>query len=163
MERIEVQRLLPERARPLAQLFWDIEAWLAVWSAIEAVDVLYDDGDHQEFVMHVWRDGAEEVVRTLRFRDVRTGSISFFSPDPPPMMSRHEGEWLFEPVADETRVTATRSFELCRPPGVGPERADREFVDSFKLRLRAILDSFSVHCAGRGQTTGDARPRPVAS
>jgi hypothetical protein len=147
MQKITLRRPLSASAERAEALFWDIQRWQAIWSPIEAVDVGYDDGLHQEFSMRVWRDGRCESVRTLRFR-AGGGTIAFFSPRPPPMMSLHRGLWRFEPADGRCLASAVREYELLRPDGESAAayaRRRRAFARDFRARLGLIFDRFEEH------------------
>ncbi|MDQ8705990.1 hypothetical protein RCO28_26420 [Streptomyces sp. LHD-70] len=148
-ERIEVARQLAASPPGAAEVFWDITGWYRIWDRISEVEVRYDDGVHQEFAMEVERDGRLEQVRTLRFRDSRE-DIAFFSPDPPPGMSVHLGQWRFAETADGRgcRATAARQYALIRTP----EESDAAYAarsaayrERFEARLGKILDCFADH------------------
>jgi hypothetical protein len=144
---IEVSRVVEAAPREVADLFWDIEAWQAIWDRIDQVEVGYDDGVHQEFAMDVQRDGRTEQVRTIRFRD-HGGDIAFFSPTPPPTMEHHAGEWLFVPEGERCRVVARRRYRLRRHEREGEaafEERWREYGERFSARLDRILGCFSEH------------------
>jgi hypothetical protein len=146
MERIEISRVMPAAAGEVRPQFWDIAAWQRVWDRITTVDVLYDDGVHQEIEMTVERDGALERVRTARLSV--GGDIEFFSPLPPPTMSVHHGAWRFADVPGGCLVTAQRDYRLLLSPGEpGPARNTRQLVyrAAFQRRLTAILDSFVAY------------------
>lgn len=148
----EAQALVAAPRAEVAALFWDIAAWHAIWLKIDDVDVLYDDGAHQEFVMGVQRDGRREDVRTIRYRR-RDGAIDFFSPLPPPTMVSHNGSWLFEvdpAQPDSCRVSARRNYQLIG--ALGETRTQfvdrrRDYRQQFEKRLQAILDCFVDHFA----------------
>lgn len=122
-------------------MLWDMQRWREIWAPIEQVDVIYQDPCHQEFVMDVERDGAVEQVRTVRYR--RADRIEFFSPQPPPMMSRHIGMWHVSEGAEGTTVRAIRRYDL-RSAVDDPTTFDTNFA----ARLQRILDEFSA-AAGR--------------
>ena len=136
----------------VAAVFWDISAWHAIWRKIDDVEVLYDDGVHQEFAMGVQRDGRREDVRTIRYRR-SDGDIDFFSPQPPPTMTMHNGAWLFESdpaLPGSCRVTAHRHYQLIA--AADESRAEflrrrRNYRQQFEERLQAILDCFVDHFA----------------
>lgn len=147
MDHIEAVLTMPSPSEAVSTLFWDICRWQQVWQPIEQVEVTYDDGWHQEFVMAVWRDNQREQVRTIRFRD-QTANIHFFSPNAPPMMDVHHGTWRFEIVETGCRVTATRDYVLTRLP----EEQDNVWIkrrmlfrSAFAQRLAAILARFHMH------------------
>ena len=151
-DRAHAQASVAAPRSAVAALFWDIAAWHAIWLKIDDVEVLYDDGVHQEFLMGVQRDGRREDVRTIRYRR-SDGNIDFFSPRPPPTMSIHNGAWLFEsdPARpDSCRVMALRHYQLI--VGSGETHAEflrrrRTYRQQFETRLQAILDCFVNHFA----------------
>ena len=114
--------------------FWDIEKWNSIWQKIETVKVLYQNPVIQEFQMKVWRNDILENIRSIRF--LEENGIDFFSPDPPPMMKWHQGQWLFSKVNDnQTLVTAQRQYELKDSTNA------TEFKKNFRNRLNKILNS----------------------
>lgn len=156
-DRAEAHATLDAPRAAVVDLFWDVEAWHDIWRKIDDVEVLYDDGVHQEFAMGVQRDGRREDVRTIRYRR-DDGDIDFFSPRPPPTMATHNGAWLFagggEPPAT-CRVSARRDYRLLREPGESAaEHAQRRgrYRERFEERLQAILDHFAAHFAARETT-----------
>lgn len=146
MDAIEVSRILDSPPGPVRRQFWDFADWQRIWDRLTTVEVRYDDGAHQEIAMVVERDGRTEHVRTARFNV--GGDIVFFSPQPPPTMSEHRGEWAFAAVPDGSQVTARREYELTRRHGEELDAfADRRsaYRISFRRRLVAILDCFADH------------------
>lgn len=147
-----------------ADLFWDVRAWHEIWSGVDSIDIIYDDGVHQEFTMTVYRGGVKETVRTVRYRRP-DGDIEFFTPQCPPGMSQHSGSWTFTDVPgrpDECDIAAIREYTLRR----GDESLDRyeqhciNYQTSFTGRLHAILASFGEHFAhqpGSNDKTGSYR------
>jgi hypothetical protein len=141
---IEVARRMYAPCDEVVSLFWDIEAWHAVWDRINTVYLVYDDALHQEFSMSVERDGRIEQVRTIRFR-TSTGDIEFFSPDPPPTMVSHRGSWLFR-TGPGCLVTARREYRLHRYQSESIEeltRRRRKYAQNFSSRLERILECFA--------------------
>lgn len=160
---IEVRGLLPAPPQTVAELFWDICAWQAIWDRIEVVDVRYDDGLHQEFSMTVERDGHSEQVRTIRLRPGPDTDIAFFSPAPPPAMTWHRGLWAFRQATNgpaATEVLARREYAL-RPgrqeDAVAFAHRSSNYREGFRLRLGQILRCFGHHFAALGEpaTPGD--------
>lgn len=159
-DHIEVDRMMPVGPRRAADVFWDIVGWQRVWDRINEVEVRYDDGQHQEFAMAVERDGRTEQVRTLRFRTGET-AIDFFSPDPPPTMGFHRGQWRFASEEGGCRATAVRDYALLR----GEDEDDAAYAarcaayrERFEERLGRILDSFTDHFSSAGNA-GDTTAR----
>lgn len=117
-------------------MFWDIDRWRELWDPIERVEMTYEDPQRQEFVMHVHRGGRLERVRTIRY--LRPTSIEFFSPEPPPMMRRHVGEWQFAADGGSGSVVRAVRHYVLYPDGPAPA----QFQAEFEARLRAILGRF---------------------
>lgn len=136
----------------VADLFWNIRAWHAIWLKIDDVEVLYEDPVHQEFVMGVERDGRREDVRTIRFRQ-SGGDINFFSPRPPPTMTSHRGSWRFRAdpaIVSACRVLARREYELRRNAHESEADFQQRRLDyrqQLAARLQAILNGFAGHFA----------------
>lgn len=141
MRRAEAKVSMPVASATALDMLWDMQRWREIWAPIEQVEVIYQDPCHQEFVMDVERDGAVEQVRTIRYR--RTDRIEFFSPQPPPTMTRHIGMWHVSDGADGTTVRAIRRYDL-RDSIADPDAYDTNFA----ARLQRILDEFST-AAGR--------------
>lgn len=153
---VESHTIVPASRAQVAELFWNIRAWHAIWTKIDEVEVRYDDRVHQEFVMSVQRDGHREDVRTIRYlRD--DGDIDFFSPRPPPTMSAHNGRWGFRPDpadCDRCHITARREYRLIRASAetdTGYRQRRTAYAEHFTQRLDAILDCFVAHYEHCGQ------------
>lgn len=148
---IETEIELPTTVDDAMNLFWDMQEWSKVWSPVTDVSMLYSDDVHQEILMTVDRDGVVEKNRTCRFRfDEQT--IEFFSPQPPPMMSYHQGAWLFKNLGKKyCKVKARREFALQRYKGesnaIFSERY-LKFSTHFEKRLHTILEKFQSHFSG---------------
>lgn len=148
MNHITVSHQFLATTTTVSNLFWDITRWNHIWNPVESVTVFYDDGFNQEFVMSVWREKKLEKIRTLRFRPSRD-CIHFFSPNPPPMMVQHTGNWIFSPVNKvNSIVTANRWYEMKRNQNESfsafSERCE-VFAQNFELRLKRILNVFAEH------------------
>jgi ribosome-associated toxin RatA of RatAB toxin-antitoxin module len=141
---IEASVIIRRDRATVYDTFRSLGAWQEILPDVSAVDVLYDDGRHQEFMMTVSKAAGPQTVRGIRFctRDER---IEIFQPQPPPGFSRMCGLWEFEALeSGTTRVTATREFDLL--PEVGPSyeqarstlsQALSENLNQFKTALEA--------------------------
>jgi hypothetical protein len=78
------------------------------------IQVLYDDGRHQEFLMTVARPNGAETIRGIRYLQP-SDCIELFQPAPPPGFRRMCGTWKFRQIGDATEVLATRTYELADP------------------------------------------------
>ena len=91
--------------------FADLEHWRAALPDVLDVQVLYDDGEHQEFLMTVDRPAGPETIRGVRYLDSGK-TIELFQPTPPPGFRKMCGTWRFTETSEGTDVQATRLFEV---------------------------------------------------
>jgi hypothetical protein len=92
------------------EAFAGLSHWQAALPDVLGVEVLYDDGRLQEFLMTVERPNGAETIRGVRF--LEPDSIELFQPVPPPGFTRMCGAWHFRDAGGSTEVTATRTFEV---------------------------------------------------
>ncbi|WP_138500843.1 hypothetical protein [Nostoc sp. PA-18-2419] len=137
-------------AAPVSQVFndlWQMQQFQNIWQPITQTVIKYDDGTHQECVMWVERAGRQENLRVIRFRCGQ--DILFFNPEPPPMMSFHQGAWRLFPTSDGGCViVAERKYELlCHPTETDEEYLGwtEQFHASFQVRLETLLKTFQHH------------------
>jgi aromatase len=120
--------------------FADITYWKRVLPDVLGVELLYDDGHHQEFTMTVSRPNGPETVRGIRFCE-EDRRIELVQPKPPPSFRRMVGVWTFEPRGNVTQVKAERWFEL-KDASVGPLEGFQERIATY---LRTNLAHFKAH------------------
>lgn len=132
----------------IANLFWNIQKWTTIWNPIEKIEILYDDGENQEFLMQVWRDNVCEQVRTIR-TIINNHDIEFFSPKPPPMMDYHVGSWEFKEIDSKVcEVIAKRKYslkKLSKESDIDYKSRKEIFYKNFQSRLNNILTIFANH------------------
>ncbi|WP_316355596.1 hypothetical protein [Candidatus Neptunichlamydia sp. REUL1] len=78
---------------------------------VKEIDVLYDDGVYQEFLMHVASDSGLIKVRSVR-RCIQNESVLFFQPDPPVFLKHHCGGWKFDPDGRGCLVTTWHQWNI---------------------------------------------------
>ena len=83
------------------QAFADLAHWKTVLPDVADVQIIYDDAQHQEFLMTVSRPGGLETVRGIRFCE-KDERIEMFQPVPPPGFTKMVGEWTFEDLGHAT-------------------------------------------------------------
>ena len=85
------------------QALFHLQDWPKLLPHVKQVNVLYDDGNYQEFTMTVLseKDAGALRVRSVRLCDADKRQIGFFQPEPPPFLKHHAGGWQFIPLTDK--------------------------------------------------------------
>ncbi len=117
----------------------DITKWKDILSDVLDVQIVYDDGLHQEFTMIVQRPNGSETVKAIRFCHPNN-KIEMFQTTPPPGFKFMQGVWTFRKQEKQVLVEAHRLFEFENlPAGVNGEELLRGFLkknlNSFKNYL----------------------------
>nr|AXM42925.1 first ring cyclase/aromatase [Pyxidicoccus fallax] len=130
----------PERVYALLQ---QATGWPELLPHCRAVDMRYDDGRNQEFVMTVEVRGSEERIRTIRRCNTHGRNITYFQPEPPPVLREHTGEWRVEPVPGGVRVVSWHAVELA------PEKAREMWGDiGTDEALRRVANAINANSLG---------------
>lgn len=117
-------------------LLRDAKKWPDLLPHCRHVEVLYDDGKNQEFVMAVDVRGEEEKIRSIR-KCLDHSSIQYFQPAPPPVLKQHTGEWILKPEKSGTRVVSKHSIRL-NPDRVPTVLGDMSVDDALNHVKHAI-------------------------
>ena len=134
------------------EAFANLQCWTKILPDVTTVDVLYDDGKNQEYLMTVKRQDAHETIRGIRY--IRPPfEIELFQPVPPPNLKRMVGIWQFKRVERGTLVTATRKFKLQADPAssLTYKQRVREFSENLRNYLRTNLSLFKTEIEARGK------------
>jgi aromatase len=116
--------------------------WPDLLPHCRAVDIRYEDERNQEFLMTVEVRGHEERIRTIRRCTPHT-SITYFQPEPPPLLEQHVGEWRVEPVPGGVRVVSWHAVAL------RPERVREMWGDiAPREALRRVEDAINSNSLG---------------
>ncbi|WP_437895478.1 aromatase/cyclase [Sorangium sp. So ce124] len=126
----------PEAVYPLLARAQD---WPQVLPHCHGVEMRYDDGQDQEFIMTVDVKGQMERIRSIR-HCTPNSSISYFQPEPPPVLRRHSGKWLIERVPGGVRVVSWHAVEL-KPEGMKKIWGDISPSDALARVTKAINDN----------------------
>jgi len=121
-------------ARPAVEVYGAFAAfssWPRVLPHVRAVELVYDDGRHQELSITVERQGRRELVREVRLLYPQS-RIEFFQPEPPELRQLR-GEWSFEP--DGERVTLATVNLRWVPDG-------EDATERLRARCRRDLELF---------------------
>jgi aromatase len=108
--------LIDKDIADIHRLLWDAKNWHRLLPHCDGIDILYDDGGHQEFVMHIQAGGVPEVIRTIRASHANY-KISYFQATPPPVLTHHEGYWELIPTDNGVLVTSFHRVALNRAIG----------------------------------------------
>lgn len=135
-----------------AALF-DMGRWAERLIHVTDIDVLYDDGRNQEFLMTV-QSGNDATLQVRSVRCCHDEVIDFFQPVPPPYLTHHGGTWRFtENGVGGTDVEVTHVWDLAQnasdwyPPtadGSTEERIHRVLADHSALALTRWRDLFAM-------------------
>ncbi|WP_180552058.1 hypothetical protein P3U69_12520 (plasmid) [Staphylococcus haemolyticus] len=93
---------------------WDLDCWEEKLEHIKNIEILYDDGYNQEFLMGVKTENNSNIVnvRSIR-RKNDDNSIEFFQPEPPEYLLHHAGLWSFSPInKDSVEVFLEHNWNL---------------------------------------------------
>ncbi|WP_432946249.1 SRPBCC family protein [Kribbella sp. CA-253562] len=142
---------------PLTDVYaalFEVAAWPRHLPHVHAIDLIYDDGQYQEFRMSVASEG-EQMLHVRSVRNCRPGIIEFFQPEPPPYLRHHGGVWRFTPAAaGATRVEVTHVWNL--GDRVGEFFPDRD-GKSGPEQVRDVLAHHSELALGRWKTVLEER------
>ena len=148
MHKISVAKKIKAPSEKVRDILWRIESWTQFWDPLYKVNILYDDGFHQDFSMFLEWGNQDSHIRTIRFLD-RNGDIVFFSPIPPAPMTSHHGMWQVVTHGNYTELKATRWFSLSErtKETLGKGEQDLEsFSKGFEKRLENLLECLGALC-----------------
>lgn len=149
MHKISATKTIKANYNCVYQSIWKIDSWANFWSPLHEVEILYDDGTHQDFVMTIAWQSTEARIRTVRFRNIK-GDIFFFSPIPPPPTTIHQGMWQLKSHGEhKVQLTAVRWFELPTSQVETVLEYDQrvtKFSQEFQLRLETLLEKLGELC-----------------
>jgi|GEM_PF-1953965 len=89
-----------------------VAEWPQVLPHCEAVEVLYDDGQNQEFLMTVRTPRGQEVFRSIRRCNEQDLSIFYFQPKPPRVLRSHQGTWVIKSAPNGAEITSQHSITI---------------------------------------------------
>ena len=81
------------------------DMWKFILPHCTDIEMLYDDGENQEFIMTVEVGGSTERIRSVR--TIEKDTIRYFQTSPPFPLSEHRGVWE---VSEENGLTTLRSI-----------------------------------------------------
>jgi ribosome-associated toxin RatA of RatAB toxin-antitoxin module len=132
---------LPDVVRRLR----DIRDWPRHLPHVLDIDVRYDDGRYQEFVMVVASDASGEPLRIRLIRNCHDREIEFFQPEPPAFLDHHGGRWRFREEDGGCRVAITLVWNLREDVvGTTAEQVAPRLARHARLTLEAWQRVFGV-------------------
>jgi len=135
------------------QALWEAQHWPRHLPHVRRIEVVYDDGRFQEFLMEV-----ESERGLLRVRSVRQGSpstgIRFFQPQPPAFLKHHAGGWLLRPLGPgRCALTALHCWNL--PGATAHDAAESDRVRALLTdHARVAVETWKRALEGKGQGQG---------
>lgn len=110
--------MLPYAPEEVYSVLADVTRWPDILPHCEGVDIIYDDAENQEFVMHIRTPHGTEHFRSIRNCKRDELSISYFQPVPPAVLKTHRGNWVVRATAEGTEVISEHAVrvdtERCR-------------------------------------------------
>jgi len=99
----------------------NVRRWPELLPHCDSLELIYDDGQNQEFMMGVAGPGGGDRFRSIRRCNAEAFTISYFQPSPPPILDAHSGSWSVRAgVGGNAKVIVEHDIR------VNPERcADR--------------------------------------
>lgn len=138
---------LPFGKAVVKSLLEDISAWPWLMPHCLGIDVFYNDGEFQEFVMTVRVGDAEERIRSIRV--LSDSKIEYFQPTPPPVLKEHRGRWIFEDVEEGVKVTSWHEVVLSPEhwAGVDIEEAKSRVATAINRNSLATMNAIATKLA----------------
>jgi hypothetical protein len=109
VQAVPIAAPLPDVVRRLQ----DIRDWPRHLRHVLEVDVHYDDGRYQEFVVVAAPEAGGEPQRIRSIRNCHAREIEFFQPEPPAFLDHHGGRWRFREESGGCRVEVALVWNLC--------------------------------------------------
>lgn len=82
--------------KDLYNALYQMRDWPKYLPHVKKIDVIFDDGQYQEFWMRV--DSPKGELNVLSMRNCKNNKIIFYQPRPPDFLLHHAGCWNFIPL-----------------------------------------------------------------
>lgn len=99
------------QAEEAYKAIYEMDKWPEKLPHVKRIEVLYNDGIYQEFLMDVESNTEMIQVRSIR-RCVPYEEITFFQPTPPKFLSHHCGGWSFHKIETGCCVKTWHQWNL---------------------------------------------------
>ncbi len=111
--RFHTEEIISQPAELVHAALWNIKNWPSLLPHCKDIKVLYEDNVYQEFIMQIMVQDKLESMRSIRCSPSKR-KISYFQPEPPALLNLHRGEWILEPLGNQTRVIS--NHDICLNP-----------------------------------------------
>ena len=115
-----------------------VAEWPVHLPHVQQIDVIYDDGQYQEFWITEALETDGSPLRVRSVRNCRFRQIEFFQPQPQPFLRHHAGIWRFAPHGDDAcalEVTHVWNLEPRIAATVYPPESGRSTSEQVKEML----------------------------
>lgn len=130
--------LIHQNISILYTAFANLSNWQGFLDGILNVQILYNDGYHQEFLMTINRPPEVQKVRGFCFCSPNS-RIEIFQVEPPSGFQKIADIFTFEEWNEGTKVTVERDFQLTTSASTEPN-----LVDSAYEEARLMLSSYLI-------------------
>lgn len=98
--RCETSEVIERNIDVVYSALFTLKDWDKLLPHVKGIEILYDDGQYQEFKMTVESAKGDIKVRSVRRCEGNT-EIDFFQPEPPVYLKHHSGGWRLQPISDQ--------------------------------------------------------------
>lgn len=133
----EESLVIRQPAAVILSLLQDAGSWPWLLPHCTDVQMIYDDGTYQEFIMVVQVGDQEERIRSIRV--LSEDRIEYFQPAPPPALREHRGRWTLTEGAEGVEVVSWHDVVL--NPDFWAGKKDREAA---KLHVEGAINRNSL-------------------
>ncbi|MBB4285704.1 aromatase/cyclase [Roseospira goensis] len=140
--------VLTQPAALVFRLLRDAACWPWLLPHCTGMEVLYDDGTYQEFVMVVQVGETEERIRSVRI--VSADRIDYFQPAPPPALTEHRGRWTVTETEAGTEVVSWHEVVLSPAfwAGKDPEEAKHTVETAINRNSLGTMQAIAAKLGG---------------
>jgi ribosome-associated toxin RatA of RatAB toxin-antitoxin module len=118
----------------------DVSAWSETnVLSRSSLDVLYDDRQHQEFIVRADAPHGVKHIRVVRRRDAETLTVDDFLPEPPAVLQRDQASWQVHGDGAGSVLIAKRRVVLDSQAGAKAFGTDD--LRAQKAQIREILEA----------------------
>lgn len=138
----ETKQVLPFKSDDIFKILVDVNSWPHILPHCNSVDLLYDDGVNQEFIMEVNTPNGLEQIRSIRNVNHEANVISYFQPTPPPIIMHHTGTWTLTDNGGGTNIISQHTIALNHEQCLSHFK-DNDFTNHFQI-IRAAIENASL-------------------